>query len=190
MTLTFIILTSDLSIYLMTADDPLYSGNSVIVDKPILLNSLCTLWMTIRVTCRIVCVSEKLIWQCVFYCMWLHVFLFCNIFVLKDMSKIEIAAKQKESNSRKRDNSNTIMYLQISNLKSILQICKIYQGMQIWPLMTLTSVSYVLLIKDHIWSWNNNDLKPLFTLTSDLTITSMTVVHPIYSGNNEIVDHF
>lgn len=37
------------------------------------------------------------------------------------MSKIEIAAKQKESNiyiSRKRDNSNTIMYLLISNFKS------------------------------------------------------------------------
>lgn len=177
----------------MTADDPLYSGNSVIVDKPILLNSLCTLWMTIRVTCRIVCVSEKLIWQCVFYCMWLHVFLFCNIFVLKDMSKIEIAAKQKESNSRRETTQIQLCISRSAIFNQFLQwiqICKIYQGMQIWPLMTLTSVSYVLLIKDHIWSWNNNDLKPLFTLTSDLTITSMTVVHPIYSGNNEIVDHF
>lgn len=109
------------------------------------------------------------------------------------MSKTEIAAKQKESNSRKRDNSNTIMYLQISNLKSIFTMNTDLQNLSRnanITLMTLTSVSYVLLIKDHIWSWNNNDLKPLFTLTSDLTIKSMTVVHPIYSGNNEIVDHF
>lgn len=135
----------------MTADDPLYSGNSVIVDKPILLNSLCTLWMTIRVTCRIVCVSEKLIWQCVFYCMWLHVFLFCNIFVLKDMSKIEIAAKQKESNSRKRDNSNTIMYLQISNLKSIFTMNTDLQNLSRNANMTFDDIDFCILCFTYQW---------------------------------------
>lgn len=69
------------------------------------------------------------------------------------MSKNEIAAKQKESNSRKRDNSNIIMYLQISNLKSIFTMNTDMQNLSRnanITLMTLTSVSYVLLINDHI----------------------------------------
>lgn len=88
-------------------------------------------------------------------CVIARFFLFCNFFVLKDMSKNEIAAKQKKSNSRKRDNSNTIMYLLISNLKSIFTMNTDLQNLSRNANMTFDDIdfcilSYVLLINDHI----------------------------------------
>lgn len=87
-------------------------------------------------------------------CVIARFFLFCNLFVLKDMSKIA-AIKQKESNSRKGDNSNTIMYLQISNLKSIFTMNTDLQNLSRNANMTFDDIdfcilSYVLLINDHI----------------------------------------
>lgn len=61
------------------------------------------------------------------------------------MSKIEIAAKQKESNSRKRDNSNTIMYLQISNLKSIFTMNTDLQNLSRNANMTFDDIDFCIL---------------------------------------------
>lgn len=61
------------------------------------------------------------------------------------MSKNEIAAKQKESNSRKRDNSHTIMYLQISNFKSIFTMNTDLQNLSRNANMTFDDIDFCIL---------------------------------------------
>lgn len=61
------------------------------------------------------------------------------------MSKTEIEAKQKESNIRKRDNSNTIMYLQISNLKSIFTMNTDLQNLSRNANMTSDDIDFCIL---------------------------------------------